>query len=134
MADISIAPLVGAEVVTGSTRLKSGTAQKLVLNMLSTASMIRIGKTYQNLMVDLNASNEKLLARAVRIVMQATDCTMQDAEAALEQAGNDVKLAILMTLTGKNVEDARASMSDAKGFLRRALEGAGSGQAPATER
>ena len=122
MADISIAPLVGAEVVTGSTRLKSGTAQKLVLNMLSTASMIRIGKTYQNLMVDMNASNDKLLARAVRIVMQATDCMAEDAEAALERTDNDVKLAILTILTGQNVEDARAAMSGAGGFLRRALE------------
>jgi N-acetylmuramic acid 6-phosphate etherase len=122
LADISIAPLVGAEVVTGSTRLKSGTAQKLVLNMLSTASMIRIGKTYQNLMVDVRTSNEKLLARAVRIVMQATDCPEQVAEEALERTGNDVKLAILTILTGKEVEDARAAMAGAGGFLRRALE------------
>lgn len=122
MADISIAPLVGPEVVTGSTRLKSGTAQKLVLNMLSTASMIRIGKTYQNLMVDVRTSNEKLLARAVRIVMQATDCPEQVAEQALERTGNDVKLAILTILTGKEVEDARAAMAGAGGFLRRALE------------
>lgn len=122
MADISIAPLVGPEVVTGSTRLKSGTAQKLVLNMLSTASMIRIGKTYQNLMVDVRTSNEKLLARAVRIVMQATDCPEQAAEAALERTGNDVKLAILTILTGQDVEAARAAMAGAGGFLRRALE------------
>ena len=122
MADISIAPLVGAEVVTGSTRLKSGTAQKLVLNMLTTASMIRIGKTYQNLMVDLRTSNEKLLARAVRIVMQATDCAAADAEAALERTGSDVKLAILTILTGQNVDDARAALNGAGGFLRRALE------------
>lgn len=126
MVDVSIAPVVGAEVVTGSTRLKSGTAQKLVLNMLTTASMIRIGKTYQNLMVDLHASNAKLLARAVRIVMQATDCTIADAEAALERTGNDVKLAILTTLTGKSVEDARAAMENSGGVLRRALDGAGS--------
>lgn len=122
LADISIAPLVGAEVVTGSTRLKSGTAQKLVLNMLTTASMIRIGKTYQNLMVDLRTSNEKLLARAVRIVMQATDCTADDAEAALLRTGSDVKLAILTILTGQNVDDARAALDGAGGFLRRALE------------
>lgn len=122
LADISIAPLVGAEVVTGSTRLKSGTAQKLVLNMLTTASMIRIGKTYQNLMVDLRTSNEKLLARAVRIVMQATDCTAEDAEVALLRAGSDVKLAILTILTGQSVDDARAALDGAGGFLRRALE------------
>ncbi|HEV7275465.1 MAG TPA: N-acetylmuramic acid 6-phosphate etherase [Devosiaceae bacterium] len=126
MVDISIAPVVGAEVVTGSTRLKSGTAQKLVLNMLTTVSMIRIGKTYQNLMVDLHASNAKLLARAVQIVMQATDCTATDAEAALARTGNDVKLAILTTLTGKSVEDARAAIDGSGGVLRRALEDAGS--------
>jgi N-acetylmuramic acid 6-phosphate etherase len=125
MADISIAPVVGPEVLTGSTRLKSGTAQKLVLNMLTTASMIRIGKTYQNLMVDLTASNDKLLARAVRIVMQATECGVAEAQDALERAGNNVKLAIMTTLTGKSVEDAREALARAGGFLRRALEGAG---------
>lgn len=122
IADIAISPVVGPEVLTGSTRLKSGTAQKLVLNMLTTASMIRIGKTYENLMVDLHASNSKLLARAVSIVMQATDCTTQEAEQALERTGNDVKLAILVTLTGKDVEEARAALSGAGGFLRRAIE------------
>jgi N-acetylmuramic acid 6-phosphate etherase len=121
MAGISIAPVVGPEILTGSTRLKSGTAQKLVLNMLSTASMIRIGKTYQNLMVDLHVSNEKLLARAVRIVMQATDCSTEQAESALERTGNDVKLAILTVITGKSVVDARAAIEQADGFLRRAL-------------
>ncbi len=122
MADISIAPLVGPEVLTGSTRLKSGTAQKLVLNMLTTASMIRIGKTYQNLMVDMLASNAKLLARAVRIVMQATDCSPEAAETALAATGNDLKLAILTLLTGTSVDDARAAMTNAGGFLRRALD------------
>ena len=122
MADISIAPLVGPEVLTGSTRLKSGTAQKLVLNMLTTASMIRIGKSYQNLMVDLHVSNAKLLARAVRIVMEATDCSPEDAEQALEQTGNDVKLAILVKLTGRPAEAARAALITSGGFLRRAIE------------
>ncbi len=121
MSDIAISPVVGPEVLTGSTRMKSGTAQKLVLNMLTTASMIRIGKSYQNLMVDLNASNEKLLARAVRIVMQATECSAAEAEAVLERTGNDVKLAILVTLTGRSVEDARAALGEAGGFLRRAI-------------
>ena len=123
MADISIAPVVGPEVLTGSTRLKSGTAQKLVLNMLTTASMIRIGKSYQNLMVDLHISNAKLLARAVRIVMQATGCTPEAAEQALAATGNDVKLAILVTLTGKPVEAARQELAAAGGFLRRTLAG-----------
>ena len=122
IADIAISPVVGPEVLTGSTRLKSGTAQKLVLNMLTTASMIRIGKTYQNLMVDLHASNEKLLARAVRIVMQATDCQPQDAERVLELTGNDVKLAILVQLTGLEVGAARNALQSAGGFLRHAIE------------
>lgn len=122
MADIAVSPVVGPEVLTGSTRLKSGTAQKLVLNMLTTASMIRIGKSYQNLMVDLVASNHKLLARAVRIVMQATECSEDAAERALEATGNDVKLAILVLLTGDSVADARAALGASGGFLRRAIE------------
>jgi N-acetylmuramic acid 6-phosphate etherase len=122
MADMSIAPVVGPEVLTGSTRLKSGTAQKLVLNMLSTASMIRIGKTYQNLMVDLHASNGKLLARAVRIVMEAAQCSASEAEQVLQKTGNDVKLAILMQLTGGSAEDAKAALQRSNGFLRRAIE------------
>ncbi|PAS12554.1 N-acetylmuramic acid 6-phosphate etherase, partial [Vibrio cholerae] len=79
IAQIAISPVVGPEALTGSTRLKSGTAQKLVLNMLTTASMIRLGKSYQNLMVDVRATNRKLIARAVRIVMQATDCQREEA-------------------------------------------------------
>lgn len=124
IADIAISPVVGPEVLTGSTRMKSGTAQKLVLNMLTTASMIRIGKTYQNLMVDLHASNKKLLARAVRIVMQATECSAAEAEAVLETTQNDVKLAILVQLTGLDVEAARAALRNAGGFLRHAIDGA----------
>lgn len=121
MSDIAISPVVGPEVLTGSTRLKSGTAQKLVLNMLTTASMIRIGKSYRNLMVDLVASNDKLLARAVRIVMQATDCSEDEAEHGLETTGNDVKLAILVILTGKSVAEAEAALVSSGGFLRRAI-------------
>lgn len=123
IADIAISPVVGPEILTGSTRLKSGTAQKLVLNMLTTASMIRIGKTYQNLMVDMNASNQKLHARAARIVMQATDCTAEEARRVLELTNNDVKLAILIALTGLDVDAARASLQNAGGFLRTAING-----------
>jgi N-acetylmuramic acid 6-phosphate etherase len=122
MADIAISPVVGPEVLTGSTRLKSGTAQKLVLNMLTTASMIRIGKVYQNLMVDVNPSNRKLIARAARIVTQATGCSVAQAQDALERSGNDVKLAILMTVTGKDIAAARAALQDARGFLRSAMQ------------
>lgn len=124
MAGISIAPVVGPEVITGSTRMKSGTAQKLVLNMLSTASMVRIGKTYSNLMVDMIASNEKLVARAARIVSQATGATVVEAEAALAAAGKDSKLAILMLLTGEDAATARQQLIAAGGVLRRAIAGA----------
>ncbi len=124
MADISIAPLVGPEVITGSTRLKSGTAHKLVLNMLSTASMVRIGKTYGNLMVDMIASNAKLVARAARMVSQATGSTVAEAETALAQAGNDSKLAILMLLSGEDADAARRHLAEAGGVLRRAIAGA----------
>lgn len=123
LADIAISPVVGPEVLTGSTRLKSGTAQKLVLNMLTTASMIRIGKTYQNLMVDVRPTNLKLMARAVRIVMQASGCEADAAQAALTQSGNDVKLAILITLTGLEPDAARGMLARSGGFLRRAIEG-----------
>ena len=125
-ADIAISPVVGPEVLTGSTRMKSGTAEKLVLNMLTTAAMIRIGKTYQNLMVDLHASNRKLVARAARIVIQATGCTLEEARAALDKTGNDVKLAILITLTGMSLAEARSALEGAGGFLRRAIEEGGS--------
>ncbi len=121
IADIAISPVVGPEVLTGSTRLKSGTAQKLVLNMLTTASMIRIGKSYQNLMVDVNPSNRKLFARAARIVMQATGCSAQEARTALDRTGDDVKLAILITMTGMELDEARKALRDADGFLRRAI-------------
>ncbi|ESY86721.1 N-acetylmuramic acid-6-phosphate etherase [Mesorhizobium sp. LNHC220B00] len=121
IADIAISPVVGPEVLTGSTRLKSGTAQKLVLNMLTTASMIRIGKSYQNLMVDLNPSNRKLVARAIRIIMQTTGCTPQQARESLDRTGNDVKLAILVTITGLDVDAARAALTRAGGFLRKAI-------------
>ncbi|MDC9825319.1 N-acetylmuramic acid 6-phosphate etherase [Devosia sp. ZB163] len=121
IADIAISPLVGPEVLTGSTRLKSGTAQKLVLNMLSTASMIRIGKSYENLMVDVSVSNEKLAARATRIIVEAVGCPNAQAEELLAQSGNDVKLAILMGLTGMPQAEAEAALRREDGFLRRAL-------------
>ena len=121
-ADIAIGVEVGPEALTGSTRMKSGTAQKMVLNMLSTASMIRIGKSYQNLMVDVNASNEKLRARAVRIVMQATGCEQALAESSLKQANSSAKLAILMILTGKGVDQAAQLLAENNGFLRASVE------------
>jgi len=92
------------------------------LNMLSTASMIRSGKSYKNLMIDVNASNEKLYARAVRIVMQATECSFVVAEQALAKANNQTKLASLMVLTGVDVNQATAMLSANNGFLRKAVE------------
>jgi N-acetylmuramic acid 6-phosphate etherase len=122
LADIAISPIVGPEILSGSTRLKSGTAQKLILNMLSTVSMIRIGKTYQNLMVGVKASNKKLVVRAARIVVAATGCSLDEARETLEQTHNDVKLAILIILTGLGLEEARARLKDAGGFLRKAMD------------
>ena len=120
--DINLCAVVGAEALTGSTRMKSGTAQKIILNMLTTASMIRSGKTYRNLMIDVSASNEKLYARAVRIVMQATECDYQCAKNALEVAENNTKLATFMVLTNLDAETARATLLQNKGFLRKAIE------------
>ncbi len=122
IAKISISPVVGPEALTGSTRLKSGTAQKLVLNMLTTASMIRLGKSYQNLMVDVKASNAKLIARAARIVMQATDCNNAKAQKVLKETDYNVKLAILMILTGVSKEQGLDQLAKRDGFLRRAVD------------
>ncbi len=121
MADIAISPVVGPEALTGSTRLKSGTAQKLVLNMLTTASMIRLGKSYQNLMVDVKATNKKLVARAVRIVMQATDCDKATAEHLLRLSDNNAKVAILMQLAGIDHQQAVERLAKSDGFLRKAV-------------
>ena len=120
-ADVAICPVVGPEALTGSTRMKSGTAQKLILNMISTSTMIKLGKTYQNLMVDVNATNEKLKARALRIVMQATDCSENAALAALSACNNKAKVAILMVLTGQSAEQAAAQLDASGGYLRSAV-------------
>ena len=122
IVDIAIDTVVGAEVLTGSSRLKSGTAQKLVLNMLTTASMILMGKCYQNLMVDVQASNEKLKARAIRIVMQATDCDKALAEETLKQAEQNAKLAIMMILSGLDRAQAEALLEKHQGKLQLALK------------
>ena len=122
IVDIAIDTVVGAEVLTGSSRLKSGTAQKLVLNMLTTASMILMGKCYQNLMVDVQASNEKLKARAIRIVMQATDCDKALAEETLKQADQNAKLAIMMILSGLDRAQAETLLEKHQGKLQLALK------------
>ena len=122
IVDIAIDTVVGPEVLTGSSRLKSGTAQKLVLNMLTTASMILMGKCYQNLMVDVQASNEKLKARAIRIVMQATDCDKALAEETLKQADQNAKLAIMMILSGLDRAQAEALLEKHQSKLQLALK------------
>lgn len=121
IADIVIDTVVGAEVLTGSSRMKSGTAQKLVLNMLTTASMILIGKCYQNLMVDVQASNQKLVARAIRIVMQATECSREVAENILALAENNAKLAIMMILADLDKDRAEQLLMQNQGKLQQAL-------------
>ena len=122
IVDIAIDTVVGPEVLTGSSRLKSGTAQKLVLNMLTTASMILMGKCYQNLMVDVQASNEKLKALAIHIVMQATDCDKALAEETLKQADQNAKLAIMMILSGLDRAQAEALLEKHHGKLQLALK------------
>jgi N-acetylmuramic acid 6-phosphate etherase len=121
-ADIQIEVPVGPEVLTGSTRLKAGTAQKLVLNMLSTGAMVGLGKVYKNLMVDVKATNEKLVERAKRIIQQATDCDAATAAKNFEAAAHDVKLAIVMTLTGDTAVIAKQRLDDAKGFIAKAIQ------------
>lgn len=119
--DLAILPLVGPEVIGGSTRLKAGTAQKLVLNMLSTLAMVRLGKVYGNLMVDLRATNAKLRRRAARIVAAAAAADEGRADAVLGQARGRVPVAIVMLRLGLDAEAARARLEQAGGSLRRAL-------------
>ena len=121
-SQISIAPIVGAEVITGSTRLKSGTAQKLVLNMLSTGSMIKLGKVYGNLMVDVKATNKKLIERAKKIVCEATGIEKNLAEDILLKTDYDVKLSIFMILSGLSLNDAREKLLENYGYIAKALE------------
>ena len=122
-ADIGIAPAPGPEVVTGSTRMKSGTAQKMVLNMLSTGAMIKLGKVYGNLMVDVKPSNEKLVRRCVTIVCSATDCAEEEAVDALEQCGYHPKTAIVMLLRGVDAETADRLLEAAGGRIAKVLAG-----------
>lgn len=121
-AKIAISPVVGAEVVTGSTRLKSGTAQKLVLNMLSTGSMIKMGKVYGNLMVDVKATNEKLVERSKKIVCEATGVSFKEAEAILNETGFDVKLSIFMILSNLEKEEAKVILEMNNGYIAKALK------------
>lgn len=121
VANIAIEATPGPEVLTGSTRLKAGTTQKLILNMLSTISMVGIGKAYKNLMVDVQPSNEKLISRAINIVMQATKAEEKVAEQKLEESGENVKAAILMILLDIDKDMAEKKLEETKGHIRKSL-------------
>lgn len=120
-ADLAIEPVTGPEVLSGSTRLKAGTAQKLILNMISTGSMVGIGKAYHNLMVDVQQTNQKLVARAQKITMEATGCTLDVANQALAEANGHVKCAIVMILAGVSAAEAQGLLAKGEGHVRRAL-------------
>jgi N-acetylmuramic acid 6-phosphate etherase len=122
LVDHEVAAVVGPEVIAGSTRMKAGTAQKLILNTISTVSMVRLGKTFGNLMVDLVASNAKLRARARRAVALATNASEAQVETALEAAGGDAKVAIVSLLAGLDAAGARSRLQEAGGFVRRSLD------------
>ena len=122
-AETVIAPHVGPEVIAGSTRMKSGTAQKMILNMLTTASMIRLGKSYGNIMVDLQLTNAKLRERAKRIIMEIADVEYEKASAVLEAAKGHVKTALVMLLADVDAQTATEKLLDADGFIKNALQG-----------
>jgi N-acetylmuramic acid 6-phosphate etherase len=123
--DVAICPVVGPEVIMGSTRMKSGTAQKLVLNMITTAAMIRLGKVYENMMVDLQMTNQKLVERSRRTIMTIADVDYDEASRLLAEAGGHVKTATVMHLAGVDAEEARKRLRDASGFVRPAIAGEG---------
>ncbi|BDR57146.1 N-acetylmuramic acid 6-phosphate etherase [Xylocopilactobacillus apis] len=120
-AEVGIEVVAGPEVLSGSTRLKAGTSQKLVLNMLSTASMVRIGKTYGNLMVDVRPTNEKLVERAKKMIITVTGVDEKTAESALKESNNSVKVAIVMILNQVSAKEAKKELTVANGFIRKAL-------------
>ncbi|WP_088043448.1 N-acetylmuramic acid 6-phosphate etherase [Bacillus sp. EAC] len=120
-AEVSIEVVAGPEILTGSTRLKAGTSQKLVLNMISTASMIGIGKVYKNLMVDMQSTNIKLIERSKRIIMEATDVDYDTASKYFEQASKNVKAAIVMILVQCTYDEALVKLKEAEGFVRKTL-------------
>ena len=124
LAGIAITPVVGPEMITGSSRMKAGTAQKLILNMITTGAMIRSGKVYGNLMADVEATNAKLVERQKRIVMAATECDRATAEQALTACDGHCKTAIVMILAQLSAGDAKALLAQHQGFIRDALTGA----------
>jgi len=120
--DVAICPHVGPEVVMGSTRMKSGTAQKLVLNMLTTTAFVRLGKTYENMMIDLQQTNKKLVERSKRIIMMITGVDYNEASKYLEISDGHVKTALVMILANVGLEEAKARLEKADGFVRKAIE------------
>lgn len=127
VVDVMIAPVVGPEVITGSTRMKAGTAQKLVLNTLSTTVMVRLGKTYGNLLSEMHTSNQKLRYRAARIIVAAAGVPIEQAHILLAEAGGELKTALMMALSELDVDQARTHLASAGGRLREALAGADRG-------
>ena len=121
-ADYPIEVNAGPEILTGSTRLKSGTCQKIICNMISTATMVKLGKVYKNLMIDVKASNLKLVERARRIVMEATGCDYQKADETLNMTDNDCKLATIMIITNCDLDEAKKRIKDSRGIVRNAIE------------
>jgi N-acetylmuramic acid 6-phosphate etherase len=128
VAHLTIAPETGPEVIAGSTRMKAGTAQKMVLNMLSTAAMVRAGRVFDNLMIDVAMTNQKLRSRAVRILEQASGKSASDAEHALRQSGHDLRTALVMLKTGATRAEARKKLAAAQGDIRKALASSGVGR------
>lgn len=120
--DVAMCPHVGPEVVMGSTRMKSGTAQKLILNMLTTTTFVRLGKTYENMMIDLQQTNKKLVERSKRIVMMITGVSYDDAAKYLSLSEGHVKTALIMIITGVGFDEAKERLEKADGFVRKALE------------
>lgn len=120
-ADIFINPILGEEVVIGSSRMKSGTAQKMILNMLTTGAMIRIGKTYENYMIDVRMMNEKLVDRGCRIVSDIAKVPYEDAQKYVEASGNKVKIACVMAAKKCSKEEAERLINDAKGIIRKII-------------
>ena len=119
--DVAICPEVGPEIIMGSTRMKSGTAQKLVLNMLTTTAMIRMGKVYENMMIDLRITNKKLSERSKRIVMTITGVSYKEAEKYLKKSGGHVKTALVMIKAGVSLAEAKTRLKISDGFVRKAI-------------
>ena len=121
--DVAMCPVVGPEVIMGSTRMKSGTAQKLVLNMITTTAMVQMGKVYENMMVDLQMTNKKLVERSIRTVMMITGVNYEQASKVLQEASGHVKTALVMILANMSKEEAQERLESAEGFVRKAIAG-----------